>query len=443
MKRRYPIIAILITLLLACFSFYQNNKQVPQKRTTILFYHEMNGPAAASLNGLVKEYNRSQNKYKVVAEYQGSYNEAVEKFINTHNTKVSPAVFQSMDISTAQLAQSRYTIPIQRFINRSHYDQSQISQAARSYYSYRGKLMAMPFNVSQPVLFYNKTLFKKYHVANLPLKPSYADVERAARQLYTNSQHKVKGISVEPYSWLFEEFLANDNAPLASGKNGHEAAANKFTFNHEAAAGAMSWLQRLNQSGIMVNYGYSSNSDTNEIGGFLARKIGMFMQTSSQLVQLQSGGHDQVGVCYYPHQTGKPANGVSIGGAALWISSDHSQKVQHGVWDFIRFLLSPKIQAQWAVETGYIAANNRSANSRYLREYFKRDPQAKVATEQLRATRPDAYNSGSFITGLPQDRIQIQNMMDRIYDGGSVHRNLQQTNNELTKQLQQVNLADR
>lgn len=446
MKKRSKIIVGLLVLIIALGGFLGLANRAEQvakpRRTRILFYHEMNGPAAAALTSLVKEYNQRQDKYEVVAEYQGSYNEAVEKFINTHHTSVSPAVFQSMDISTAQIAKSGYTTPIQHFINQDHYPQKQISQAARSYYSYKGKQLAMPFNVSQPVLFYNKTLFHKYHVADLPLQPSYAAVMHAAQELYANSHHQVKGISVEPYSWLFEEFLANANAPLTDQENGHSGSPSHFLLNSQAAEQTMAWLQKLNQNGIMINYGYSSNSDTNEIGGFLAHKIGMFMQTSSQLVQLQNGNQDQIGVCYYPHLSGHRPNGVAIGGAALWISNDHSQKVQAGAWNFIKFLLSPKTQAKWAVKTGYIAANNQAIKEPTLRHYFAHDPAARIASQQLRATKANNYNSGTFVQALPQDRLQIQNMMDRVYEGANVSQNLQATNHELSEQLQQINLAD-
>lgn len=438
------VVLILIVILAGFFSFSAHVRQVARpERTRILFYHEMNGPAAAALTSLVNEYNHSQNKYQVVAEYQGSYNEAVEKFINTHRTSVSPAVFQSMDISTAQMAKSGYITPIQHFIKKDNYPEQQISQAARSYYAYKGRQLAMPFNVSQPVLFYNKTLFRRYHVANLPLQPSYADVTRAAQELYAHSHHQVKGISVEPYSWLFEEFLANADAPLTNRQNGHLGNSNHFCLNSKAAQKTMTWLQKLNQSGIMINYGYSSNSDTNEIGGFLAHKIGMFMQSSSQLVQLQNGNSDQIGVCYYPHLTGHKSNGVAIGGAALWISNDQPKKVQAGAWDFIKFLLSPKAQAKWAVKTGYIAANKRAANEPILKRYFAHDPAARVAIQQLKATKANNYNSGTFIQALPQDRLQIQNMMDRVYDGANIAQNLRATNHELSQQLQQINLANR
>lgn len=444
MKNRFRILLTVLAILLLGIFFLNKTSQSQSRseRTTVLFYHEMNGPAATALNELVKEYNHSQKKYRVVAEYQGAYNEAVEKFINTHGTRVSPAIFQSMDISTTQIAQSGYITPIQHFMNQDHYHQGQIFKAARSFYSHKGQQLSMPFNVSQPVLYYNKTLFSKYHVPDLPLRPSYADITRAAEKLYHNSHHEVKGISVETYGWLFEEFLANNGVALTNRENGHTGTSNRFVLDSQPARTTMKWLQNLNQSGALLNYGQGNNAEANEMAGFMAHKIGMFLQSSTQLVQIQNGNHDRIGVCFYPHETGRPANGVAIGGASLWISNDHSKKVQEGAWKFIKYLDSPTVQAKWAIKTGYIAVNYHSAKSKYLKKYFASHPAARVASQQLKSTQPNNYNSGTFIPGLLQDRIQVQNMMDRIYDGGNIPRDLKATSKDLSRQLQAINLAN-
>lgn len=444
MKRRLRLFIIIILVLLLGIGYLSrsNNSSQGSSRTTILFYHEMNGPAATALNQIVKQYNHSQKRYRVVAQYQGSYNEAVEKFINTHNTSVSPAIFQSMDISTAQIAKSGYITPIQHFMDQDHYRKGQIFKAARSFYAYQGRQLSMPFNVSQPVLYYNKTLFHRYHVADLPLRPTYGEVARAAKELYHNSHHQVKGISVEPYGWLFEEFLANNGAYLTNKKNGHAGTANRFTLTSPAAIKAMNWLQDLNRSNCLLDYGQGNNAEANEMAGFMAHKIGIFLQSSTQLIQIENDNHDQIGVCFYPHEDGQRANGVAIGGASLWISNDHSHKVQEGAWQFIKYLDSPSVQAKWAVKTGYIPVNNQSAKSEYLKKYYARDPAARIAGLQLKETKPNNYNSGTFIPGLLQDRIQVQNMMDRIYEGGDVRSDLRNTGRDLSQQLQHANLAD-
>lgn len=70
------------------------------ERTKIVFWHEMTGPAKEQLVKFCNEFNKSQDKYTVVPEFEGDYNQVVQKVLNTHGTNTSPALFQSMDIST-------------------------------------------------------------------------------------------------------------------------------------------------------------------------------------------------------------------------------------------------------------------------------------------------------------------------------------------------------
>ncbi len=186
---------------------FPNVALAQSNRTKIVFWNEMTGPAQTQLNEFVKEFNQSQSKYQVVSQFEGNYNEAVQKILNTHGTDASPAVFQSMDISTSQIYHSGYTTPVQKFIDEDNYDISKIFSVARAFYSQNGKLLSMPFNTSQPVLYYNATLLKKYHITPPPTDPSYSNITRVATQLYQRSHKEVKGISVEIYGWLFEQFF--------------------------------------------------------------------------------------------------------------------------------------------------------------------------------------------------------------------------------------------
>lgn len=120
----------------------------------------MGGPAEVALDQMVTDFNNSQNKYEVVPQYEGSYDEAVQKIIQTHGSKSSPALFQSFDISTAQIMHTQYATPIQKFITKEHYDMSPIAPAAKAFFSNNGKQLSMPFNISQPVMYYNASLLK-------------------------------------------------------------------------------------------------------------------------------------------------------------------------------------------------------------------------------------------------------------------------------------------
>ena len=411
-------------------------------RTRIVFWYEMNGPAASELRQLIKRYNQSQNRYYIVGEFQGTYNEAVQKFLNTHGTTASPALFQGADLSTAQLDQSGYTTPIQHFIDQDHYSTDHLSKAALAFYSRHGRQLSMPFNVSQPVLYYNRSVFQKYGVKPLPLDPTYSDVKDAALQLYRNSHHQIKGISVEPYGWLLEEFYSNANVPFANHHNGKTGLITRVNLQAPIAKETMTWIQSINRQGAFMNYGTGSNADTNEIAGFLAHKVGMFLQSSSQLTQVDQGSRDQIGISYYPHPDHQQANGVAIGGASLWIGNDKSAAVQNGAWDFIKFLMRPDVQAQWQVKTGYLAVNTASAKQSVLQRYYRRHPEARIPGKQLANTQPNQNNSGIYLLNMNQERVETQSMMSNIYNGNNIDKALGQTQSNLNQGIASTNRAN-
>ncbi|MCP9313547.1 ABC transporter substrate-binding protein [Liquorilactobacillus satsumensis] len=433
----FSLCAVILSALTGCTSAKADS------RIQITFWHEMTGPAQVQLTKFVKEFNQSQNKYTVVPQFEGNYNEAVQKILNTHGTSASPAVFQSMDISTSQIYSSGYTTPVQKFITADNYDVSKISAVARAFYSKNGQQLSMPFNTSQPVLYYNATLLKKYGITPPPVDPSYSDITRVAQQLYERSGKKVKGLSVEIYGWLFEQFLANAGESLANNQDGHAGTPTAVNFTGTAATTTMKWIQENIKHGSFMNYGSGTSASANEMAGFLSGKLGMFLQSSADISQLTAGMKDQLGITYYPHPDGQKSNGVSIGGASLWISNDKSTTVQRGAWEFIKYLMKSQNQAAWQAATGYLALNKDSQNEPVLQKLYQKTPAAKIPSQQLARTTPNNTNSGIFMQGLIQERTITQTAMEQIYNGKSVTSALQDAEKQMNSYVQTTNKANK
>ncbi|WP_203637669.1 ABC transporter substrate-binding protein [Levilactobacillus wangkuiensis] len=438
--------AILVAVIAAFAGWSVMSKPAAQaqgaKRTKVVFWNEMTGPAQQQLNTFVKDFNQSQSKYEVVSEFEGNYNEAVQKIINTHGTDASPAVFQSMDISTSQIHHTGYTTPVQKFIDEDHYDVNQIAAGARAFYANKGTQLSMPFNTSQPVLYYNATLLKKYKITPPPVNPSYSDITRVATQLTDRSHKKVQGMTVEIYGWLFEQFMANAGVSLANQQDGHAGTPTAVNFTNAATVKTMKWIQDNLKKGDFVNYGAGANAQNNETASFLSGRLGMFMQSSASIGQLTTGNQDQLGITYYPHPDGQKSNGVAIGGASLWISNDKPSNVQRGAWEFIKYLMTAKSQAQWQVATGYLALNKDSQKEAVLQNLYKKLPATKVPGEQLRAATPNATNSGIFLQGLIQERNLTQTAMEQIYNGSDIQRSLATAQKSMNAYIQGNNRAN-
>ena len=440
-KRYWQICTGVLVVVLAIGIFGYSRSQVQAAsngRIKVVFWHEMKGPGQKQLNGFIDEFNKKQTKYEVVPQFQGSYNAVIQKIMNTHGTAASPAVFQSMDISTSQMYHSGYTVPMQKFIDKENYDISQIASVARGVATRNNTLLAMPFNTSQTTLYYNAGLLKKYNITPPPVNPTYSDITRVSTQLYERSHHQVKGISVEAYSWLFEQFLSNANEEFANQHDGHTGISTKVNFTGPTAIKSMTWVQDRVKNGDFMNFG----SHKNEIAAFLSNKLGIYMQSSADMSVLAKGLGKNLGVTYYPRPDGQKANGISVGGASLWIGNDKSEAVQQGAWEFTKFLVNAKNQAKWEKATGYLAINRDSQKEPVLQKSYAKLPMLKVPGDQLRSAQANYTNSGIFVDGVVAARSLVENAMQQIYAGKDVYKSLKAAEDAYNKTLAANNLAN-
>ncbi|EQM55123.1 glycerol-3-phosphate ABC transporter substrate-binding protein [Lactiplantibacillus plantarum EGD-AQ4] len=434
----------LVVLLLALGAFAYNRSQVQANtgRIKVVFWHEMKGPGQKAIDAYVKAFNQQQSKYEVVAEFEGGYNGVIQKILNTHGTAASPALFQSMDISTSQMYHSGFTTPMQKFIDRDGYDASQIIPGAKAIVMRKDQLLAMPFNASQTALYYNKAVLRKYGIMPPPVDPTYDDITRVAKAIHDKSHGEVKGMTMEAYSWLFEQLVANAGVPVANHDNGHTGNATKVDFTSPAAINAMKWVKENIDYGDFMNFGSGGNAAANEAASFLSGHLGIFMQSSAKTGQLYQVLKNDLGVTYFPRSNGQKANGIAVGGAALWIANDKPSAVQDGAWEFTKYLASPKVQADWQAKTGYLAVNKSAKDEPVLKKLFKKSPVLEVSGNQMARTKPNNTNSGVFVDGWVPARTAIQNAMQQIFAGQDIHKSLQTAENTYNQVLESNNRAN-
>ncbi|ALB29649.1 ABC transporter substrate-binding protein [Companilactobacillus heilongjiangensis] len=442
-KLTIPLILVLGVVLVALFGKSLSAKSaVKDNRTQVVFWHEMGGPSEQALYKVVDGFNKSQNKYRVVPKYQGSYDEAIQKILQTHNTSTSPAVFQAFDISTAQMLHSGYTTPVQNFIDEDKYDVSKISAVARAFYANGGKQQAMPFNTSQPVLYFNASLLEKYGITPPPVSPSYSDITRVAKELYEKSGHKVKGMTVQVYGWFLEQALANANRQLANNNDGHTGNPTKVNINNPDTVEFLNWIKENIKASDFIDYGSGASAGANQTAGFLSDKVGIFIQSSASIGQLSKSNKNKLGITYFPHPDGKKANGVSIGGAALWISNDKPKDVQRGAFEFIKYTLKPEVQAQWQKSTGYLALNKDSQKTDILKDLYAKSPESKVPGEQLANAKANFSNSGILMEGMQLTRQLEEVAMETVYNGGDIKTALNTADKNINDNLTTLNKAN-
>ena len=131
------------------------------EKTTLTFWHAMGGTNGEVLQQIVDDFNASQDEIEIKAEYQGTYDDTITKLKAAMQSDSGlPDVCQMYDVGTKFMYDSGAVIPVEDKFESTGYDKSSVMEVISSYYTVDGKQYAMPFNVSTPMLYYNKDVFE-------------------------------------------------------------------------------------------------------------------------------------------------------------------------------------------------------------------------------------------------------------------------------------------
>src|SRR4029450_7500690 len=124
---------------------------------------------------ITDDYNASQDRVHVSAENQGGYLETIDKFFQS-TVDDRPAIVMFVDYTTQQVIDSGTVIPTQACVEADRYDTSQFQPSTIAAYSAAGVQWGMPFNVSNPVLYYNRNMFEAAGLHPNPPPPPLEEV---------------------------------------------------------------------------------------------------------------------------------------------------------------------------------------------------------------------------------------------------------------------------
>ncbi len=288
-------------------------KATSSEPVKVVWWHSMSGDLGKVADKLVADFNSTHKDIVVQGEYQGKYDESLNKLKASLGSQSGPSLIQVYEIGSRFMIDTKAITPAQEFIDAEKYDTSGLEPNILNYYTFDKKQYSMPFNTSNPILYYNKDAFK---AAGLdPEKPptTYAEVAEYAKKLTTKSQ---AGGSFAIYGWFMEQFLANQGAELLNNGNGRTSLATASQLNDEAGVKTLDWWNQMVKDKTMLNLGRKTD-DTAK--AFAAGQIAMTLDSTASLRSIVSSaeGKFEVGTGFLPKPEANAKGGVIIGGAAI------------------------------------------------------------------------------------------------------------------------------
>ena len=353
----------------------------------IVFWHSMSEEAGTLMEKYVKDFNETVGKEKgieVSSVFQGAYADSVNKMnsiLSSRQPDTLPDVMQ-MDatgkVSFAS-ADTAYTID-QALIDHPETDLSSLLAPAVANWQLSGVQLGLPFATSTTVTYYNKTALD---AAGFSAPETLQDIGALA----SLAQDGVTVYASIPNTPTLANWLGQLGSDLVNNHNGTEGSATELAcLDNGALAEFLTAWKELYQTGALINNSGSSDE-------FVAGRQLIMTSSSSSVTSLleRIGGAFELGVAPYPKVNDAASFGATVSGSCL-VMFDHGDARKSAAWEFVQYLTSDAIQADFAQGTGYLPSNAEAADSDIWQNLIKAYPQYQVGLDQLLQT-PDTMRS--------------------------------------------------
>ncbi len=405
----------------------------------LTFWHGMSNELETALIELTDQYNASQDAVVVTLQNQTGYEATIDKYIQSSQSS-RPDIVQFPEYTVQLLADSGTVIPIGACIEASGFDTSPILDRILKAYATEGVQWSMPFNVSNPVLYYNKAMFEEAGL-DPEAPPLSLEELRATSQAIVDSEAAGYGIALDTGAdsgggWFIEQWFAKGGELYADNGNGRLAPATRVLYDGPAGVELMSYVQQMITDGLAVNVGDNASGQDNflkmaDTVSPAAMTIGTSAALGTVTAVLDGGliqgitGED-LGVGPMPG----PGPGALVGGASLYIVAEKGDEKAAAAWDYIQYLISPESQSQWAAATGYVPIRSDALELEPLATKYVEDPRFKVAYDQLLGTSDDPSAFGPVLGPLREVRAATARGVAEIFNGADVAEVLSRTAGE-------------
>jgi sn-glycerol 3-phosphate transport system substrate-binding protein len=423
--RKSVILSVLVLAMIMSLSF---------ATVTIHFWHAMSGNRLNALNDIVKGFNATHPNIKIVPLFTGTYAETLTKAIAAYRAGNPPDIVQVYEVGFQTMLDSGAIVPVYKVLKG--YNFGNIVGPILRYYSYDGKLYAMPFNSSTAMLYYNKDIFKKAGLD--PNKPP-----TTFEELYEDGLKIVKSGAAQHAitfgwpAWIFEQMFAYHDQLYANNDNGRgKKKATALNINSPFGVKVLSTWMKWKHDGVFLYGGreYSANQ------AFLSGQTAMLIQSTSSLSSIEGAASFKVGTGFLPKMEGYPTGNSVIGGATLWVMKGLSEEKYKAIAEFLAYIGKTDVTIKWHNSTGYFPITNSAVKQLLDTGSFCKDPNSLTAFMQiLTGNVSDPAAIGVRLGGF----VQIRNIVD-----SAIEKAMQYTGTDYTTEASKIldnakNQADR
>ncbi|QTL99928.1 extracellular solute-binding protein [Iocasia frigidifontis] len=367
---------MMVVLLAACGN--QTNETETNSPEEIEFWYSLGGKSGKIIEGMVEDFNKSQDEIVVKATYQGDYYANHAKVLSALASGTQPDVTMIEIASIGTFAENGALEDLGPYADgKSGLDLNEFIPGLMGNSYWKDTLYAIPFNRSTPLLYVNKDMLSN---ANLdPAGPkTWDELREYARKLTKNGE--VYGFSTPIDIWFYEALVFENGGKILTDDG------TKPAFNSQKGIEPVVFWKDMIEEGVMrMPPGEKYNAWDVAVQDFINQKVAMIFTSTGSLNNLISQARFEVGTAFLP---AKKEYGVPTGGTNLVILSKSSADEKKAAWEFIKYMTDKDQTINWSKGTGYMPVKVSAVNSEEMKKLYEEKPQFKVAIDQLEYAKP-------------------------------------------------------
>ncbi len=422
-----------------------------------LWYGGLQGKTLDTMKAQIDAFNKSQDKVVVTGQDQGqSYDEVQQKYKGAIRSKQLPSIVYLENTSLQAMIDSGTAVPAAACMKADKFDESQIVDTVRSYYSVNNVLWPGYFNISEPVLYYNKAAFKKAGLD--PDKPpgNLQELRDASVKLKAAGYEAPLALSLK--RWFIESWLEGSGVNVVNNGDGHKGLADKADIDNPKTKEILDWIKKMNADGLLLPVSNTSGNINQYTA--LTGKSAMTIETSAAATTIAAflkgdiNGNDigagdikvdptqvAAGDAPYPGLT-EPGK-VSVGGGAFFLvdpkANAKDPATLAGAYEFLKFQLQKEQVVAWHLGSGYLPVVKGVSDDPRIQTFWNNDvagQMLKTAAGQLASIDPK--RNGPLIGPYNDYGTALQKMLEGIsFKDADPAKSMKDAETQINKALEQ------
>jgi len=380
----------------------------------VVLWHPLANNPERVLSEHVSAFNAGQSTITLTSVQKGNYDILLADLAAAAPDD-RPDIIVGAEGSVLNLAREDLTIPPGACVGDDAF--ADLMPIVAATYSVADALVAVPYNVSTPVLIFNAALVREAGLDPAAPPADLAELRAASDQVRESGAAAHGLIVYDQYgAWFIRQFAAQRGDVLAEPDNGRAGAGVEgWNLTTDEIVRDLEWLRDgiVDGSFLWIGGNPSSYDDLLPLTTESAEAVYTIHTSASigDLIAILEGGAfpgSEIGVGPLP------GGGGLVGGGALWIM-DHDDPVQaRAAWEAIEFLTAPAQSAQLAAATGYVPPRAATLDEPELIEAWADHPQLQVGFDQLAAMDRSPASAGLLVIASRTLDLEVNGLMGQL-----------------------------